>query len=417
MAGLFRVKISLLVILVIYFYFISNLQSLNWINLQWTHPSRKNSSFQSTPSEASYGKCRWHFLNYTSSQWETFWYTNIEKIQHNVCETLSDAENLNNSMLMLQRVMELQQFGRSKRINPQERSIKLLSRMFYRQQCVDLRTNTSFLMMEASHLIEPLIGLLRDPFTICPRKNFTHIPSILYEGGGLQSKRFILLSVSAPFYLHPLPEYEKRTEKSQSDLVSYEHSFFPWLFQRQPSYALAGKEHAQFAKIILFDLGSSYFGGWKGDSTAAAGFWFYEYHRRFGIKFDRIVAFEHSLLDQKTAWEQLPDEVFPIYTLINVGVSANETFNPWRTLRALANKNDHVIVKLDIDTPPLENSLINQVVDDNSIYTLIDELCFEHHTNVKEMIPFWGHAPSKLQDSYTLFTKIRKLGIRMHSWP
>jgi hypothetical protein len=173
----------------------------------------------------------------------------------------------------------------------------------------------------------------------------------------------------------------------------------------------------EFSKLILFDLGSSYFGGWKGDSTAAAGFWFYQYHRRFGIKFDRIIAFEHSLLDQKVAWEQLPDEVFPIYTLINVGISDNGTFNPWRMLRALTNENDYVIVKLDVDTPHLENSLINQVVDDKSIHTLIDELCFEHHTNVNEMIPFWGHVPSKLQDTYTLFTKIRQLGIRMHSWP
>jgi hypothetical protein len=190
------------------------------------------------------------------------------------------------------------------------------------------------------------------------------------------------------------------------------------MYQRLKLHELGQQVDVENRKTILIDLGSSYFQGWNGDSTAAAGLWFYEYYKRFGVKFDRVIAFEHSSLNQKVAWEQLPEDIFPVYTLINVGVTEGSgKFNPWSMLQRIARSCDHVVVKLDIDTPTIENALINQILNDSSVHSLIDELFFEHHVTVNEMIPYWGRVPRQMKDSYVLFRSLRQLGIRMHSWP
>ena len=62
-------------------------------------------------------------------------------------------------------------------------------------------------------------------------------------------------------------------------------------------------------------------------------------------------------------------------------------------------------------------NLYNQVLNDTSISSLIDEMFFEMHVTVNEMKPYWGTPPGQLKDTYILFTKLRQLGIRMHSWP
>lgn len=293
----------------------------------------------------------------------------------------------------------------------------LLSKFFYQQKCVDLQTQTSTVIAEVSHLIEPLVGLLRDPLTICPRTSAIQVPSALYDGAIVQSKRFLLLSVSAPFTVHPTEGYAAYFEKIQQETASYQRNLVPWMYGGLNYFVSSDKMRLKMGQTFLFDLGSSFFDGWHGDSTAVAGLWFHENYKRFNVTFDRIITFEQSVLDQKTAWKALPNDVFPAYTLINVGVTENETFNPWKMLRAITHVYDYVVVKLDIDTPLLENALINQILRNPSIHSLIDELFFEHHVTVKEMIPYWGTPQGTLKDSYHVFRKMRELGIRMHSWP
>ncbi|CAF1399776.1 unnamed protein product [Adineta ricciae] len=339
--------------------------------------------------------CKRYFLNYTPSYWEDIWYNNIDEFQKNVCGRLSNADHFNKSVQMMQRLIELQRFGRNKTANADLTVDYLFSRMFYREECRNSNSNVSLRTGDISYLIEPLIGLLRDPFTVCPPIKSTSIPAGLYADANMQSKRFILLLVAAPFHNHSL-------------FTPTEH-IFPWSYQhafdvRRP-------------KLFLFDIGSSYFGSWGGNSNGASSLWFYEYHKRFHVKFDRIIAFEHSSLDAKSAWSQLPDDVFPVYTLINVGVGEAGKFNPWTMLQAIAETHDYVIVKIDIDTPALENALIEQIFKESKISSLIDELCVEHHVTIGEMIPFWGLPGRSLKDSYVLFRKMRQLGIRMHSWP
>ena len=91
--------------------------------------------------------------------------------------------------------------------------------------------------------------------------------------------------------------------------------------------------------------------------------------------------------------------------------------NPWNILKTIAKPEDYVIIKLDIDTPALETALCNQILNDTSISSLIDEMFFEMHVTVNEMMPYWGAPGGELKDTYILFRKLRSLGIRMHSWP
>ncbi|CAF1355242.1 unnamed protein product [Adineta steineri] len=359
--------------------------------------------------------CHWYFLNYTPSAWESSWTNNIDELQKVVCETLADRNNSNKSALAVERLMELQKFGRNHSESNKQSSDVLLSRMFYQKECIDPITNVSSKGVIVSQLIEPLIGLLRDPLTICNRIGI--LPASAYEGAVTQSKRFFLLSVAAPFYIHSSTPSSNNNIPMMVTSNKRNTNLLPWMYERSKLNSLDTETEMRNGQNILFDLGSSYFGSWNGDTSAGAGRWFYENYKRFGIKFDRIIAYEYELLNLKNVWNELPDGVFPVYTLINVGCEKSGKLSPWTNLKALAKPYDHVVVKLDIDTPAIEGPLINEVLNDSSIHSLIDELFFEHHITVKEMTLYWMTPPGSLKDSYILFTKLRQLGIRMHSWP
>lgn len=110
-----------------------------------------------------------------------------------------------------------------------------------------------------------------------------------------------------------------------------------------------------------------------------------------------------------------------VYSPINHGVEAapDSKFNPWNLIKAVCTQTDFVIVKLDIDNVVLESVLMAQLRRDKFLLSLVDEMFFEHHTDIPEMNGFWGkqNAMEKLADSYQLFTELRAAGIRMHSWP
>ncbi|UJR19848.1 hypothetical protein I4U23_022981 [Adineta vaga] len=419
-----RITIILFPILMIVLSMFLRHELLNVIKSHQTWLLNFYSKLKMNSDEQQPYNCHWSFVNYTPNSWENMWYDNIGTFQTNVCEQLSNDENLNKTILMIQLITMLQKSGRYDTSIEQLQIDNIFSTMFYRYECINPRTLRTSKIIEVSHSIEPLIGLLRDPFSICSRLHTSIVPLSLYDGANLQSKRSILLSVSAPFYTHSIlsdSKYLNDLSVISDDDNNNNNNVLPWMYQRLSHTNIDKEIHIRNPKVILLDLGSSYFNGWKSDTTAAAGQWLYEYYKRFNVKFDRIIAFEFSLLDQEIVWKELPDDVFPIYTFINVGVTENGKFNPWTMLKTIAQPFDHIIVKLDIDTTVLENVLINQILTDPSIHTLIDELLFEHHVTINEMMPYWGNMghslKGSLEDSYILFTKLRQLGIRAHSWP
>jgi hypothetical protein len=253
--------------------------------------------------------------------------------------------------------------------------------MHYQRICSDKEYNVI-------QLIEPLIGFIRDPLTMCPY--ISSVPSDLYLDGQFagQSKRFLLLAPSSPFQIEPA---------LSTDIPSLP----PWLYSTG-------------SQKFLIDIGSSYFESRNGNTAEIGTKWFYEYFKEKFIQFDRIIAYESEQLETERVWEELPDDLFPIYTYINVGVKAKlGRFNPWTMLEAIAKPNDYVVVKLDIDTPQLESALMKQLFKKNNrARNLIDELFFEKHVSNDR-----DSGEDKLKDSYELFTKLRHYGIRMHGWP
>ena len=297
-----------------------------------------------------------------------------------MCATLALPDQVNKTVDVLRRIMALQAtlFETGNKILPVDGHF---SKMHYRRICGNEEQN-------AVHSIEPLIGLIRDPLTMCPRVPSVPVSLNLEGEWALQSKRFLLLAPSAPFSV------ESRSLTSVPPLA-------PWLY-------------AAGSQKILIDIGSSYFQSRNGNTAEIGTKWFYDYFKNKSMLFDRIIAFEYQKLEPSRVWEELPDDVFPFYTFINVGVDERMgKFNPWKMLQAIAKPDDYVVLKLDIDKPPLETALMKQLLDENNpARGLIDELFFEKHVSSDR-----NSNEDKLKDSYELFTKLRKCGIRMHGWP
>jgi hypothetical protein len=331
-------------------------------------------------------ECQWKFDHYTASEWEMQWFTNITNLQTKVCATLRQPDHFQKSVDTLDKVIRFQaKLFQGSPIDASDE--KLFSMMHYRYDCSMTSKKASFIV---SQYIEPLIGLIRDPLTIC---SYEKLPSRFTspEQDLVQSKRFFLLGPSAPYKNYQLTATP---------------SIAPWL--RRPT-----------AKNILIDAGASLFNGADNPkpSSLTGARWFYEYFLTQSFHFDHIIAFEYVQYSPKTYWSQIPDDLLGKLTFINVGVETTGKFNPWNVLKNIAKPEDYVIVKLDIDTPHLELPLIKQIVDNASISSLIDEMFFEMHITVTEMQIYWGTPGGELKDTYELFTKLRRLGVRMHSWP
>ena len=293
---------------------------------------------------------------------------------------------MNKSLTLLEHIIQLQKTL----FNQSETSTKyddLLSKMYYRYECSQSSKSTVLV----SQYIEPLIGLLRDPLSICLYKN---IPATLkmHAIHALQSKRFFLLGPSAPYHNFQSPE----------------PAIAPWLYKAN-------------SQKILLDIGSSYFNGVKdakASSLTVGMRWFYEYFRAMSLRFDRIIAFEVEQYKPQEYWDQVPHDVVGSLIFLNIGINTTGKYNPWNILKSTARVDDYVMIKLDIDAPAMEKQLMYQILNDTTISSLIDEMFFEMHVRIIEMVHYWGvHAPGDLRETYELFTKLRQLGIRMHSWP
>jgi hypothetical protein len=141
--------------------------------------------------------------------------------------------------------------------------------------------------------------------------------------------------------------------------------------------------------------------------------------RKFGFRFDHIYGYEITPTDPAHVVQALPDHIFGSYHWINVGVSDDplSKTNPWNMIQQNFREEDFVVVKLDIDTPDLEQSLVGQLRTNPNISKLVDVFYFEHHVLLKELAPYWKtKMKSTVKDSMDLFVQLRELGIASHSW-
>lgn len=108
------------------------------------------------------------------------------------------------------------------------------------------------------------------------------------------------------------------------------------------------------------------------------------------------------------------------YHWINVGVSPDPTsrLNPLHSILRNFNKDDLVVVKLDVDTGHIEVPLAKQILENAQLYKMIDQFYFEHHVHLQELSPNWqGTMRGSIESSLQLFHDLRKKGVAAHFWP
>lgn len=348
--------------------------------------------------------CVWTFHSYEPSSWEMEWLRGEEsgERRNQECEVLAQPEEVKRSVQLITAIHDIVRLGKPA---PPPESIDLFSRMIYARRCGKKQKDTG---QRRAQLIEPLIGILRDPLTICPQPSGVDNQIYSQFGPGedfIQSKRHFLLGPLAPWTDTP--------DDPESWRVG---GFDPWgasaVSRRKPCVRLN----------VLMDIGASLYEGWAGSTAAVGALWFVERFKQRQLAFDWIVSFEIEKHDPDDIYRNVPDDVLPHYLYFNQGVESapDGRWNPWRILQEMSvAPDDYVVVKLDIDVPEIENPLINQLTESEDIRALVDEVFFEHHVNVKAMRPCWGRNPSPLimTDSYRLFSNLRSIGVRMHSWP
>ena len=241
--------------------------------------------------------------------------------------------------------------------------------------------------------IEPLIGFLRPPH---------------FMGIFCQSDLNTFTSIANPNgYLLPL----SRCHGDLSDIA-----LRPWF----------GLGSAR-SRNLLFDLGASRWAVGPGGGSLR---WMVQTYRRRGILFDRILAWEAANSTGRQIFEYMPHQALDAISYYNVPVDSapNAWNNPLRTLRAIAQPLDFVVLKLDIDPcQSLEESLINQILADEHLASLVDELYYEHHVHLTPMVDKgWGEGlrhdcagratEQTMRTSYDIFQRLRRQGIRAHSW-
>jgi hypothetical protein len=347
-------------------------------------------------------ECAWVFTEYQPSAWEREWSAGEESGERRdrECEILATPAEAERSIRLIRSIRDLME----KRIVPAE-SIDLFSRMAYAQVCGPSEHKSGRTRVQ---LIEPLVGIIRDPLSICPKP--ASVPNEVYQSYGLfendeQSKRHLLIGPAAPWTDRP-------SDPSSWRLGGFE----PW------TQEASGPQKNRLRQRMLIDIGASTYGSWRGREYAAGTRWFVDRYQKSRVSFDWIVSYEYEKMDPSEIYASVPPDLLPHYIYFNQGVekAPEGKWNPWRILRGMGvNRGDYIVAKLDIDTPEIENDLANQVLTDPRITELVDEFFYEHHVNTKPMNPFWGtdNSPILLRDTYRTFAALRAKGIRMHSWP
>ena len=153
--------------------------------------------------------------------------------------------------------------------------------------------------------------------------------------------------------------------------------------------------------------------------------------RESGLQFQRVFAWEAAEVKPAKIFEGMPNDLMTSISYFNIPVEDTKgKNNPWRYVRDLTRPEDFVVVKIDIDTPDIEIELMRQLLMDDDktnsfededgvrLFELIDELYFEHHVWGSGLSPSWAGSgmDGDMVGSYTMFSQLRNLGIRAHSW-
>jgi hypothetical protein len=172
------------------------------------------------------------------------------------------------------------------------------------------------------------------------------------------------------------------------------------------------------SKRIFFDAGGTHF-------SDATMFFATAYEER-GISFDQIYVWEATPNGNATYWKGVPDHVrakweprVTFYDGIPVSAKEGHKHNVVERIFEMCGTDDFCAFKLDIDTPSVEFSLVQQLLaHPQKTSAALNEFFFEHHVHGTMQYHGWGYGKMNgtFADSIDIFTKLRQMGVRSHSW-
>ncbi len=322
-------------------------------------------------------------IRYEASPWETYWNDNIETLRaydkywaSGCKQLLKEAPKIEIWLkYWAERAKILTRGGPDvgKKLKALSWDADIFSRFIYSDSCTGANI--------ATIPIEPLVGFLRHPHALC--------------GGKIGTAKY----TSDPFRL-------------SKDYLIVPH------IDELPASPCPRKGEASF----FFDLGASLYSKGAGGASQS---WFMEMYELLGFSFDRIIAWDPKPYPPEKIFNDVPDRFLPKLSYFNVGITEVGTkHDPLRFITELTQQSDTVILKVDIDHVALEEQLFDELLQNPSLLSLVDELYFEHHVNGSAMTlngwqtdkTVFSVMDMDIADSYRWFSQLRQQGIRAHSW-
>ena len=181
------------------------------------------------------------------------------------------------------------------------------------------------------------------------------------------------------------------------------------------SYVLPGNPGS--SKTFLFDAGASH---WSQGAGGPSLSYFTSVWKRYGFDWSHIEGWEGGTTVAKFE-ATVPQEWRSKTHFHQDWISTSPDKQPFvpDVIRSTVSKEDYVVFKLDIDSKSVETAVVDYLLTHPEALEYIDEVVWEQHVNNYLMAGNWGHTQDMsktIADSYTYFLKLRKLGVRAHSW-
>lgn len=319
-----------------------------------------SSSRQAVSQGPGTTRCGMKFVKYEPSALEESWHSAISELKSNTASWEGGCNKVRQEHEAHEEIIRsVEQHATHGIKHPSTRS---LSYFVYKDTCTGLIAEVP---------IEPLTSFLRHPLALCP----------------VGAKEDLILDKT--YLLIPFTHEVHGAETS-----------YKW----------------------LFDAGASTYDTGAGGASQS---WFVDTYRDRGFEFDRIIGWEAAPTDPRRQWDAVPADIKRKTSWYNIPatIGVGDADNPLTFIKELTKQEDYVVFKLDIDAPAIEIPLVQQLLSDPELLSLIDEFYFEHHvTNSPMQWKGWGDLTDDksplgdIQDSYNLFASLRERGVRAHSW-
>jgi hypothetical protein len=181
------------------------------------------------------------------------------------------------------------------------------------------------------------------------------------------------------------------------------------------SYVLPG--NSGLSKTYLFDAGASH---WSQGAGGPSLSYFTTVWKRYGFNWAHIEAWEGGTTVAKFK-RTVPREWRSRTHFHQQWISTSPEKQPFvpDVIQDIVTKEDYVVFKLDIDSKAVETAIVDYLLVHPEALEYIDEFVWEQHVDNYIMAPNWKKTQDmtkSIADSYEYFLKLRKLGVRAHSW-